>query len=458
MTTPLTYAEANFSRFVDELVDLIKIKSISSIAEHKGDVRKAAEWVLAHLQKLGVQRAQLFETSGHPIVYGEWLGAGDAPTVLVYGHYDVQPALKEDGWKTADPFIPETIDGNLIARGATDDKGQFFIHLKTFESMMQATGSFPLNIKFLIEGEEEVSSTNLEKFIESHKDLLKADVAIISDTSMFAPGVPAICYGLRGYTLLQVEVTGPKDDLHSGTYGGSVHNPIQALVELLNTMHDADGYVTLPGFYDDVRILSDDERAVLAEIPYTEDVWRSETGAPQPWGELEFTIYERTSVRPTLELISIDGGEIKGIKNIVPKSARAKISCRLVPYQKPEHVAEVVKRYIEAHTPPTVKIEVKPLAAGSPAVLVNRDSEAMQVAIDAYEQVFGKKPLFILGGGSIPVVTDFQERLGLPTILMGFGLPDDNLHAPNEKMALEQIRLGIQTMVTFYSMLPERLA
>lgn len=458
MTTPLAYTEANFNRFIEELFDLIAIKSISSIPDHKPDVHQAAQWIVDHLHTLGMQRVELFETVGHPIVYGEWLGAGDAPTVLVYGHYDVQPALAEDGWKTADPFKAEIIDGNIIARGATDDKGQFFIHLKTFEALMQATGTFPVNIKFLIEGEEEVSSTNLEKFIEANKDLLKADVAVISDTGMFAPGIPAICYGLRGYTLLQVEVTGPKDDLHSGTYGGSVHNPIQALVELLATLHDADGWVTLPGFYDDVRVLSDTERATLAEVPYTEAMWQDETGAPQPWGESEFTIYERTSIRPTLELISIDGGEIKGIKNIVPKAARARISCRLVPYQKPETIAELVQHYIEAHTPPTIKVEVKQLVAGDPAVLVNRDSEAMQVAIDAYEQVFGTKPLFVLGGGSIPVVTDFQERLGMPTLLMGFGLPDDNLHAPNEKLAVEQFRLGIQTMLIFYNLLVERLA
>lgn len=458
MTTPLAYTEANFSRFIEELFDLIAIKSISSIPDHKPDVRHAAQWVLDHLHALGMQRVELFETTGHPIVYGEWLGADDAPTVLVYGHYDVQPALAEDGWKTVDPFKAEIIDGNIVARGATDDKGQFFIHLKTFEALMQTTGTFPVNIKFLIEGEEEVSSTNLEKFIEAHKDLLKADVAVISDTGMFAPGIPAICYGLRGYTLLQVEVTGPRDDLHSGSYGGSVHNPIQALIELLATLHDADGRVTLPGFYDDVRVLSEAERATLAEVPYTEAMWQDETGAPQPWGESEFTIYERTSIRPTLELISIDGGEIKGIKNIVPKAARARISCRLVPYQKPEMIEELVRRYFEAHTPPTVKIDIKQLAAGSPAVLVNRDSEAMQVAIDAYEQVFGTKPLFVLGGGSIPVVTDFQERLGMPTLLMGFGLPDDNLHAPNEKLAVEQFRLGIQTMLIFYNLLVERLA
>ncbi len=457
MTTPLAFAEQHQERFLEELFTLLRIRSVSTQPEYAGDVRQAAEWLKDHCLELGMTRVEVFETPGHPIVYGEWLGAGDAPTVLIYGHYDVQPAEKEDGWDT-EPFEPVVVNGNIMGRGSTDDKGQLFIHLKVFESMMQTTGAFPVNLKVLFEGEEEAASTNLEPFIKAHQDLLKADLAVISDTGMAAQGKPIIPYGLRGMVIAELDVIGPKIDLHSGSYGGSVHNPIHALSELIATMHDDKGRVTVEGFYDNVRVVSDEERAELARIPFGEDEWQTETGAPQPWGESEFTLIERTGVRPTLEIISIKGGFLgDGIRGIVPHKASAQLTCRLVPYQDPARIVELVRQHIEAHTPPTVQVNFKVLNT-SPAVLVDRDTAPMQAAIAAYEKTCGNKPIFMPEGGSIPVVTDLQYTLGLPTLLMGFGLPDDGLHAPNEKFAVEQFQLGIQTMIAFYELLPERMA
>ncbi|NDJ87201.1 MAG: dipeptidase [Chloroflexi bacterium] len=452
----LDYARQHYDRFVEELFDFLRIPSVSTEAARKQDIQRAANWLAAHCRHVGLERVEVFETPGHPIVYAEWLGAKGAPTVLVYGHYDVQPAEKADGWDT-EPFTPAIRDGNIIARGATDDKGQLFVHLKAFEAFMQTAGTFPVNIKMLFEGEEETSSLNLGPFIDAHQDLLRADVAVISDTAMFEPGVPAIPYGLRGVVLTDLEVVGPANDLHSGMYGGTVHNPIHALSELIATMHGADGQVAIEGFYDAVRTLDDTEREQLAKIPYTEAVWQRETGAPQPWGEPAYSLIERIGARPTLDIVSIKGGFLgDGTKAIIPHKALAKLSCRLVPDQDPDMIIELIRHHVEAHTPPTVQATLTKLHTASP-VLINRDNEAMQVAIEACEKVFGKKPIFLLVGGSIPVVTDFQHKLGLPTILLGFGLPDDNLHGPNEKFSIEQFQVGIQTMLTFYSLLPERV-
>jgi acetylornithine deacetylase/succinyl-diaminopimelate desuccinylase-like protein len=452
MTSAISYAENNQQAFLEQLKDLLRIPSVSTEPAHKDDVYRAAEWVANHFRELGMNRAEIFPTARHPVVYAEWLGAGDAPTVLVYGHYDVQPAGDKDKWESP-AFEPEERNGNLYGRGTADDKGQFFLHLKAFQSIMETTGTFPLNIKFLIEGEEEIGSDNLPAFVQEHQDLLKADVALISDTGMIAPGVPIIVYGLRGMVVFELTLSGPKEELHSGMYGGTVHNPGQAICELVASMHDADGRITIPGFYDDVRALSNEERKLLEQIPYTEATWHNETGAPQPWGEPEYTLKERIGARPTLEVNGLLSGYTgHGHKSIIPPQAMVKISCRLVPDQDPAKIENAIRQYIQENVPPTLGAELK-FHSSAPPVLVSRESAAMQAAVDAYNNVFGKKPLFSREGGSIPVVATFQSMLGLDTVLMGFGLPDDRLHAPNEKFSLEQFRLGLQTIITFYESL-----
>lgn len=454
MTTPLQYAADHHDQFLDELLTFIRIPSVSTQPTHKADMRHAAEWLRDQCLSVGMSRAEIFETPGHPVVYAEWLGAGpDKRTVLVYGHYDVQPAKQSDGWKTKDPFEPELIDGNIVARGATDDKGQMFMHIKVFEAYMKATGSFPVNIKFLFEGEEEDSSQNLPPFIRAHTDLLKADVALVSDTAMFKPGIPAIPYGLRGIMLGVLTVEGPKSDLHSGMYGGAVANPIHVLSRILASMHDEYGRVTVAGFYDDVRELSPEERTQLAQIPYGEEELREETGVPASWGDSQYTIVERMGARPTIDMTSFKGGLLEeGIKNIVPQKAWGHLTARLVPHQDPHKIFELIKQHIERHTPPSVKVTFDKHSANE-AVLIDPHSEPMQKAVAAYKEVFGQDPLFLLEGGSIPVVKLFIDELGMPAVLMGFGLPDDNLHAPNEKFAIEQYRLGIQTLIYYYDSL-----
>lgn len=454
MPTLTEYLEQNHDTFLEDLFDLLRIPSVSTEPDHKNDVCQAAQWVADHCKALGMT-VEIVDTSGHPVVYGEWLGAGDAPTVLVYGHYDVQPA-DEDSWEIPSPFEPTIKNGNIVARGSTDDKGQLFIHLKAFEALMKTTGTFPVNVKILFEGEEEIGSKNLAPFIQNNKDRLAADIVVISDGPIIAPDVPAITYGLRGFTLMKLEVTGPKANLHSGLYGGTVHNTTQALCEIIASMHDADGHVTIDGFYDDVRHLDDDERQLLRQIPFGNDEWRDETGAPQPWGEADFTLIERIGARPTLEVLSIKGGFIgEGTKAIISQQSTAQVSCRLVPNQDPMKIFELIKRHVAAHTPPTVKSTLT-FDIGAPAVLVDRHLDAMHAASKAYEQVYGCAPLFSLGGGSIPVVTMFQEVLGISTVLMGFGLPDDGLHGPNEKFSLDQFDKGIKTSIAFYNLLAEQ--
>lgn len=458
MSSPVEYIKQHYNRFLEDLFTLLRIPSISTQPEHVPDMQRAAQWLVEHCRALGMTHAEVFETPGHPIVYGEWLGAGNAPTVLVYGHYDVQPAEAADGWVTVDPFEPVVQDGNIIARGSADDKGQLFIHLKVFEAFMKTTGKFPVNLKVVFEGEEEASSLNLAPFISAHQELLQADVAVVSDTSFFAPGVPAIPYGLRGIVTALVEISGPRTDLHSGSHGGAVHNPIHAMSHLIAAMHDEHGRVTIPGFYDKVRVLDDEERAQLAKIPYTEDLWRSETGAPKPWGEADYTLIERTGARPTLDVTSIRGGLLTdGIKNIVPQKASATFTCRLVPHQDPEEIYRLLVQHMQANVPDTVRLSVRKHSA-SPAAIVDFRTPMMQVAIEAYVQVCGVEPMFVLGGGSIPVVTDFQEILHIPTLLLGFGLSDDNLHAPNEKFAVEQFQVGLETMTVFYDLIAQRMA
>lgn len=457
MTTPAEYARAQNDRFIEELKDLLRIPSISTRPKHKADVEKAAHWLRDHCLALGMKRAEVHETAGHPVVYAEWKEAGeDTPTVLVYGHYDVQPEDPADEWHSK-PFEPEIREDRLYARGATDDKGQLFIHLKAFEAFMKTRKKFPVNIKFLFEGEEELGSENLLQFIKERSGLLKADVVVISDTGMPNPAMPTIVYGLRGLVYAELEVFGPRKDLHSGIYGGTVHNPAQAVAEIVASMHDATGRVTVEGFYDNVQKLSAAEREDAAQMsPIFERAWEREADAPAMWGEADFNAWERTGARPTLEINGIYGGftEKGGQKTVIPSTALAKISCRLVPNQVPDRIFELLKQHVEKVTPPTVQTELRLLSKAAP-VIISRDAPAMRVAVAAYEEVFEATPVFTREGGSIPAVLAFQETLNTPVIMMGFGLPDDNLHAPNEKISLEMFRKGLQTVIVFYEKLGE---
>lgn len=460
MTTPFDYAAQHGDRFIQELIELLKIPSISTFSTHKAEVRRAAEWCRAGLLAAGVSRAEVMETEGHPIVYGEWLGAGpDKPTVLVYGHYDVQPADDPHKEWRSDPFDPVTKDGNIYARGATDDKGQMYIHFKTFEAVYKTTGAFPVNVKFMLEGEEESGSPSLETFIAAHRDLLKCDVVIISDTEVLGPDTPSIAYGLRGLVYTEVEIFGPKIDLHSGSYGGAVHNPAQVLVEMLAGLHDAEGHVTIPGFYDDVVALTPADRQAFAEVPRNAETFYNETGVPKDWGEPEFTIYERIGARPTLEINGLNAGWTgEGAKTVIGKTALAKVSFRLAPNQDPERIFKLWVAHVAKITPPTVRSEVRVIGHWGHAVLTPLDSTAMQAASGAYEKTFGRRPYFLRGGGSIPVVALYQQLLNASTVMMGFGLPDDNLHAPNEKMNIGMFHKGVRTMIHFFQDLPAAMA
>ncbi len=444
------YAKAHFDQFKAQLFDLLRIPSISTSVEHAEDVLHAATWLANDLEKIGLHTVEIIPTPGHPIVYGEWMGAGlDAKTILIYGHYDVQPALKSDGW-ISEPFEPTERDGHIYARGSSDDKGQIFTHIKAVESILANGGKAPVNLKFLIEGEEEIGSTHLANFVVANNAKLKADVCVISDSGMPTPEQPSILYALRGLVTLDVEVFGPATDLHSGTYGGSVHNPVQALAEIIAQLHKPDGSVAVPGFYDNVLPLSDEERNELTKTGMTEAEWRQTTGAPQQWGEPEFAIHERTGARPTLEINGMAGGYFEpGFKTVLPAKAWAKISCRLVANQDPEVIGRLVQNHIMNISPATILTTVQ-VGEGTAAAFVDIRTPEMQAAIQAYEQGWGKKPVFMREGGSIPVVSEFQKELNTPVILMGFGLNDDGAHGPNEHFMVEMFQKGIQTAIYFY--------
>lgn len=450
MTHPHDYVETNFKRFRAELDDLIRIRSISTDPAYDDEVQKAAVWVAADMQRIGLQKVEILPTGGHPVVYGEWLGAGaDAPTLLIYGHYDVQPAARSDGWNS-EPFEPTERDGFIFGRGSSDDKGQVVIHLKAVEAFLQGEKPSPLNFKFLIEGEEEIGSVHLGEFVQAHKERLKADVCVISDSGMPTDDQPSIIYALRGMVVMELEIYGPTHDVHSGTYGGSLHNPNQALAEIISQLHTPDGRVAVPGFYDDVLPISESERSELNRTAWDEMIWRHVTGAPQPWGEPGFAIHERTGARPTLEINGMAGGYFEtGFKGVVPSKAWAKLSCRIVANQDPERIGQLVRDYILAITPPTVRSEVH-LMRGSFPAFVDIQTPAMQAAIAAYEQGWGKRPIFMREGGTISIVADFQNVLGLPVILMGFTLNNDGAHGPDERFSIEMFRKGIHTSLYFY--------
>ena len=443
------YARANGERFRQELHEMLRIPSLSADPAHAGDVRRMAEWLADHFNSLGLDKVAVMETAGHPVVYGEWTGAGpDKPTVLVYGHYDVVPALMEDGWHT-DPFEPVEKDGKIYARGATDDKGQLYIHVKALESYLKTAGHAPVNVKMLIEGEEEVSSPNLVPFLKEHLELLRADVCVISDSSMRSIDEPAILHSLRGMTYAEIEVHGPTDDLHSGLWGGAVHNPALALVEILGKLYNPDNTIAIPGFYDDVVPLTPEEREMIAKTDLTEAQYKQSTGVPAVWGDANYNIRERISARPTLDINGMwSGWSGPGPKTIIPAKAGCKISSRLVGNQDAHKIFDLLKSYIESITPPTVKVDVRLLTTGK-AALFPFDIPEMQAAGRAYEKGWGVKPIFTRGGGSIPVVAEIADLMDIPVVMMGYGLDDDGLHSPNERFSIEMFHRGIETAIVY---------
>ena len=446
--------DTNQERYLSELKEFLAIESVSSQKEHDSDMRRCSQWIVDHLQSIGMNDVQIFETPGHPVVYAEWSGAPGKPTVLFYGHYDVQPVDPVNLW-TSPPF-EATIRGDyLYARGSADDKGQIFIHFKAIEAYLKTVGSLPVNIKMIIEGEEEVGSPNLDRFVKDHKELLDADLVLISDSSMFAKGVPSVCYGLRGLAYMEVELTGPNKDLHSGSFGGSVHNPIQALSELIASLHDKRGKITIPGFYKDVRPLTAKERKAYKKLPWNDKKYAKDLGVARLHGERGYTTLERLWARPTLECNGIWGGYTgEGAKTVLPSKAYAKISMRLVPDQNSVKTAKLFERHIAKIAPKTVSVTVRSLHGGEPA-LTPIDSPGVQAAVAALEKGFGKKPLYQREGGSIPIVVQFKKILGLDTVLLGFGLPDENAHAPDEHLSLENFFGGIRTAIHYYNELPQ---
>lgn len=456
MEQVLSFLEKNKEKFLGELKEFIAIPSISTKAENKNDVQKCADWAADHLKKVGMTEVKIFQTEGHPIVYAEWSGAKGKPTVLIYGHYDVQPVDPVELWES--PPFEATIRGeNIYARGTADDKGQVFIHFKAIEAYLKNYGSLPINIKMILEGEEEVGSVNLPKFLKENKELLKADLIVVSDSSMFAKGVPSICYGLRGLCYMQIDLVGPKSDLHSGSFGGSVHNPIQALAEIIASLHDKNGRITIPGFYDDVLPLTKKEREAFKKLPWNDKKYAKELGVKELYGEKGYTTLERLWARPTLECNGIWGGFTgEGAKTVLPSKASAKISMRLVPHQKSAKIAKLFERHIKKIAPKTVQVTVRNLHGGEPAI-TPIDSPGVQAAVAALERGFGKKPLYQREGGSIPIVVEFKKILGLDTVLLGFGLPDENAHAPNEFLNLDNFYGGMRTVAHLFNELPNYL-
>lgn len=444
----LNYIKSNRELFINELIDFLRIPSISTLAENKSDINDCARFVADKLNQAGMSRVEIFQTEGHPLVYGEWLGAPGKPTVLVYGHYDVQPVDPIELWNSP-PFEPTIKDGKIFARGATDDKGQVFMHIKSIEAFFKTIGSPPVNIKFIIEGEEEIGSEHLEPFINKNLDLLKCDAVLISDTSLYAPGVPTLTYGLRGLAYMEVEVTGPNRDLHSGTFGGAVGNPVNTLAQIISKLHDKDGKVTIPGFYKDVVKLTKKERDNYKLLKFSEKKFAKELGVAKLAGEKGFSTLERTWARPTLDCNGIFGGFTgKGAKTVLPSKASAKISMRLVPNQDQGKIAKLFEKHIKNLTPKHVKVKVSNLHGGSPS-MTSIDSKASIAAAKAMESAFGKKTVFIREGGSIPIVTVFAKKLKAPVVLMGLGLNTENLHSPNEHFDLNHFNLGIISSANF---------
>lgn len=448
MQEVISYIKSNQENYIKELKEFLSIPSISTLPENKGDIKKCAEFVADKLKAAGMSRVKVNKTEGHPIVYGEWLGAPGKPTILIYGHYDVQPVDPIELWKS-DPFKPEIRQGKIWARGATDDKGQMYMHIKSVEAFFKTVGSLPLNVKFLIEGEEEVGSESLETFIKNNIELLKCDSVLISDTALFEAGVPTLTYGLRGLSYLEVEVSGPKRDLHSGTFGGAVGNPVNILADMISKLHDKKGRVTIPHFYDDVLKLTKRERENFKALNFSEKKFAKELGVAELQGESGYSALERTWVRPTLDCNGINGGFTgEGAKTIIPSKAMAKISMRLVPNQDPKKVAKQFTKHIKSLAPKSVKITVKDLHGAVP-VITPLKNPATVAAAKAMEKAFGKKIVYMREGGSVPIVAVFANKLKAPAVLMGLGLNNENLHSPNEHFSLKHFKLGIISSAYF---------
>ena len=442
------YQEKNKDRFLNELLDMLRIPSVSARSEHKQDMVRCAEMVKQRMLEAGADKAEIFQTAGHPLVYGEKIIDPSKPTVLVYGHYDVQPAEPLELW-THPPFEPTIVNGKIFARGSCDDKGQFYMHVKALETMVQ-TNTLCTNIKFCIEGEEEIGSMHLAEFVKSHKDLLKADVVLISDTAMLSLENPSIDIGVRGLSYIEVEVTGPNRDLHSGVYGGAVANPITILSKMIVSLHDENNHITIPGFYDEVVEATETERKLMAAAPFDEKEYKDDLGVKELWGEKGFTTNERTGIRPTLEINGIWGGYIgEGAKTVLPSKAFAKISARLVPNQNSDKITEMLINHLQKIAPANITLKATLHHGGEP-YMTPVDSKAYKAAAAAIKDTFGKNPIPVRGGGSIPICSLFEEELGIKIVFMGFGLDSDNLHSPNEKFNLENYYKGIETIPHFH--------
>lgn len=449
------FIDEHLAQFQSELFELLRIPSISTNSANNDDVKKAASFLENQLKSMGLDNVTVFQTKKHPIVYGEHLHAGsDKPTVLIYGHYDVQPPDPLELWHS-EPFNPTIKDGKVYARGSADDKGQAYIHVKSVESLLKTNGQLPVNVKFILEGEEEIGSPNLVPFLKEHKELLACDMVLISDTSMFDKDVPSITYGLRGLAYLEVEVVAANRDLHSGVYGGAVQNPINVLCEMIAKMKDENGVIQVPGFYDKVRMLTDEERQAYKELPFNEKTYMEDLGIDAVYGEKGYSTLERASARPSLDANGIWGGyQGEGAKTVLPSKAAAKVSMRLVPDQDPDEIAALFTKFVESIVPEGVKVTVTEHHGGHPAV-TELDFYGMKAAAQAFADVYGKEPLFTREGGSIPIVASFKSILGVNSILMGFGLNSDAIHSPNEHFSLEDFHRGIKTSARFLEVLPD---
>ena len=455
MSQAVTFAREQAPRFLDELKTLLRIPSVSTLPEHKGDVRRTAEHLAAELRRIGMQNVELIDVPlpqpGHPLVYADWPHAPGKPTVLCYGHYDVQPPDPLDEW-ISPPFEPTERNGNLYARGAVDDKGQMYMHVKALESLFAANaGKLPLNVRVLLEGEEEIGGESIAEFLKTSPERVKADFTLISDSDMFAPELPTLSVGLRGMIYTEVEVRGAKTDLHSGLYGGAAPNPFVALAQIIAGLKDGDGRILIPGVYDKVQSPTEDELSAWKRLPFDEAAYlKNEIGSPALVGEPGFSVMERTWARPTLEVHGMPGGFIgAGAKTVIPAKANAKISMRLVPDMKSGETFALFKKHIESIAPKGVTVDVRLIHSGEPAV-IGTDNPYIRSAVKSLREIWGKEPVFVRSGGSIPVVGDFERALGIPSVMMGFGLPDDNLHAPNEKFHIANFHRGIETIIRFF--------
>jgi acetylornithine deacetylase/succinyl-diaminopimelate desuccinylase-like protein len=455
-SSAVSYAKDNQQRFLGELKDLLRIPSVSTAPEHKSDVRRAAEFVAADLRRIGMENVEIIPTQGHPLIYADWLHAAGKPTVLCYAHYDVQPAEPLNEW-VSPPFEPTERNQNIYARGAVDDKGQLWMEIKAIEALMKGHGSkLPLNVKFIIEGEEEVGGESIAAYVRKEKAKLKADFALVCDTELFAPDLPTLCVGLRGLVYTEIEAKGAMTDLHSGMYGGAAPNPLFALIEIISKLKDAKGHILIPGFYKGVKAPGKDELKAWKRLPFNEEHYRkTEVGSKVLTGEPGFSVLYRTWARPTLEVHGIPGGfTASGAKTVIPARASAKVSMRLVPNQDPDEVLKKYTKFVKKLMPKGIELNIKVHSKG-PACVVNTNNRFIKPATEAMHEVFKKNTVFIRSGGSIPIVTDFQDVLKIPSVMMGFGLPDDNLHAPNEKFHIPNFYRGIESIIRYFEKLGE---